>query len=294
MGAFSAIYPCCSAFSFSGFGPPSTLSLGWNIALEYRYLTLVSPLVRMGGEGVSLLTTFFFITLVFVASVLQAATGFGFSIMVTPLLILLYPLHDAIGINIILSLLISCVMIFLVGREVDKPLLLRLIIGTLIGVPLGLGLFLFADVSWLKLLTSALILMLTGLLIAKVQVKRSNTGDLVAGGMAGLLTASLGMPGPPLLIYLTGMGMDKEKLRSTTLTYFVFVYSLSLGIQIYFTGITRTVGYAVLESLPLVFLGIFWGQRLFKYLNQKVFTRIIYVILLITGLYLLFTNLKLR
>lgn len=40
-----------------------------------------------------------FIAIVSVASILQAGTGFGFSIMDTPFLLLLFDSHDAIQLN---------------------------------------------------------------------------------------------------------------------------------------------------------------------------------------------------
>ncbi|WP_200760884.1 TSUP family transporter [Effusibacillus dendaii] len=71
---------------------------------------------------------------VFVASLLQTSTGFGFSIVGTPFLLMIYSAHTAIQINMILSLFISIFMIFKIGKEVDKPLLFRLIKGSLIGI----------------------------------------------------------------------------------------------------------------------------------------------------------------
>lgn len=68
-------------------------------------------------------------TIVFVASTLQAATGFGFAILATPFLLLLFDAHNAIQLNIILSLLISLIMIYNVHNEINIKILGRLIRG---------------------------------------------------------------------------------------------------------------------------------------------------------------------
>src|SRR5690625_6271974 len=52
-----------------------------------------------------------FIVIILLASILQTSTGFGFSIMATPFLLLMFEAREAIQINLILSLVISCALI---------------------------------------------------------------------------------------------------------------------------------------------------------------------------------------
>lgn len=234
--------------------------------------------------------TFGLVVIVLVASILQAGTGFGFSIMATPFLLLLFEPHDAIQLNIILSFLISVVMTFKIRNEVNKESLVRLIKGSLIGILPGLLLFIFLDVRPQKILVSLLILVSTALLVAKVNVKQSNSKELITGALSGLLTTSLGMPGPPLLIYFAGAKVDKATLRSTTLAYFVFVYLVSLMLQFSMYNISKGVWISTLWALPFTLLGIYLGQCLFARLNQGVFQMIIYGLLFFTGTYLLITT----
>ena len=235
--------------------------------------------------------TFGLVVIVLVASILQAGTGFGFSIMATPFLLLLFEPHDAIQLNIILSFLISVVMTFKIRNEVNKESLVRLIKGSLIGILPGLLLFIFLDVRPQKIFVSILILVSTALLVAKVNVKQSNSKELITGALSGLLTTSLGMPGPPLLIYFAGAKVDKSTLRSTTLAYFVFVYLVSLILQFSMYNISKGVWISTLWALPFTLLGIYLGQWLFARLNQQLFQMIIYGLLFFTGIYLLITTL---
>lgn len=230
------------------------------------------------------------IVLVLVASTLQAGTGFGFSIMATPFLLLLFEPHDAIQLNIILSLLISVIMTYKIRSELNKETLIRLIKGSLIGIFPGMLLFIFLDVRPLKILVSIIILASTALLVAKINVKQTNTKELITGALSGLLTVSLGMPGPPLLIYFSGAKVDKSTLRSTTLAYFVFIYPISLLLQFSMYSISKEVWISTLWALPFTFLGIYLGQWVFTRLNQQLFQKIIYALLFFTGIYLLLTT----
>lgn len=229
--------------------------------------------------------------IVFAASSLQAATGFGFSVMATPFLLLVFEAHTAIQINIILSLLISVVMVPRIESEIDKALLFRLAKGAVIGAPIGLGIFVLLDTTLLKIVTGTFIIFLTALLILKVTIKQSSLKDATAGGFSGILTTSLGMPGPPLLLYFVSTEMDKSVLRSTTLAFFLFVYSFSLVLQV-MTGSSNTKTWLIAVALaPVALAGIALGQFLFRYINQRAFHIITYVILGATGTHLLVNSL---
>jgi len=231
------------------------------------------------------------VVIVLAASLLQTSTGYGFSIIGTPFLFLIYPAHTAIQINIILSLCLSFVMIYNIRKEIDPVLLTRLIKGSILGLVPGIFIYLYVDVQWLKMVVGGLILLLTALLILKLTVRQTVTKDYVTGGISGLLTTSIGVPGPPLLLYFAGVGTRKETLRSTTLAYYLFVYLASLIMQIGLDGTNSETWISAAIALPSLFLGIFLGQFLFKYMNQQVFKMITYVILLFTGFYLLISSL---
>lgn len=224
--------------------------------------------------------------IVLLASMLQACTGFGFSIMATPFLLLVYEPKTAIQINIILSLLISVVILPRIIGEVDRILLARLIKGGLIGSPIGVLVFLFLDVQILKLVVSIIILFVTALLILKLSVRQTSPKDHIVGGLSGMFTTGIGMPGPPLLLYFSGARMDKAILRSTTLAFFLFIYAIGLAMQIGFGSSDGETWMTALILSPITFLGIVLGQMAFKYINQRAFQLITYAILTATGLYL--------
>ncbi|WP_206808983.1 sulfite exporter TauE/SafE family protein [Paradesulfitobacterium ferrireducens] len=228
--------------------------------------------------------------IVLVATTLQVGTGFGFSIMATPFLLLLYDGHDAIQINIILSVVISLVMVFKIRHDADKAMLPQLIKGSIAGIPIGMAFFLILDVRFLKILVSVLILMLTFLLMLKLKIRQSKWKDLLSGGISGFLSTSLGMPGPPLLIYFSGIGMPKERMRSTILSFALVVYFVSFVLQLVLYGTNKTVWLASLSSLPVLAGGTFLGQILFRKLSQRLFTTLTYLILVFTGAYLLITS----
>lgn len=227
------------------------------------------------------------VLIVFAASLLQTSTGYGFSIVATPFLLLIYTAHSAIQMNIILSLCLSVVMIFKIRNEIDRHLLIRLIKGSIIGLMPGIFVYLFLDIQSLKLVVGGLILTLTALLILKITLQQTNFRDHLTGGVSGLLTTSVGIPGPPLLLYFSGVGTKKEVLRGTTLAYYLFIYFVSLVMQVSLGGTSKAIWLSSLAAIPSLIVGILLGQLLFKSISPKVFRLITYIILLFTGGYLL-------
>lgn len=228
--------------------------------------------------------------IVIIASSLQTSTGYGFSIVGTPFLLLVFPFHEAIQINIILSICLSAVMIYSIRKEIDAALLKRLICGSLPGLIAGIFIYLFMDTALIKLIVGIIVLILTVFLIGQFTVKRTRLKDTAAGGLSGLLTTSIGIPRPPLLLYFLSTQVDKRILRSTTLAFYLFAYTVSLIMQITFGGTNTEIWISSALALPALFLGVLLGQLVFNKINQKVFLNITYVILIFTGLYLVITN----
>ncbi|GAA0463972.1 sulfite exporter TauE/SafE family protein [Alkalibacillus silvisoli] len=237
--------------------------------------------------------TIIFILIILIASILQTSTGFGFSILATPFLLLLFDAFEAIQINLILSLIISIALITKIKKDVDFGILRRFVVGSMTGLPIGIMIFLLIDINRLKLGVSLIILGLTIMLILKFRINQNKNRDLVVGGLSGSLTTSIGMPGPPLLLYFSGTNTQKEKLRGTTLAFYLFIYFASLIIQVIFAGTNKTIWVSSLWALPLVVVGLYVGQLLFKRINQKVFRIFTYILLMFTGIYLLIESLGL-
>ncbi|WP_210471399.1 sulfite exporter TauE/SafE family protein [Sporosarcina sp. 6E9] len=232
------------------------------------------------------MTIILFIVIILFASILQTSTGFGFSIMATPFLLLIFEPKEAIQINFVLSLVISAALIRKIRADVDMGILKRFMIGSLPGLPIGILIFLFAETRNLKVGIGVVILALTFLLMLNFHLKTTKRRDFFVGGLSGLLTTGIGMPGPPLLLYFSGTGTPKAQLRATTLAFYLFIYSISLVVQVLFAGSNKTVWISSGMGLPLVVLGLYFGQRLFHRINQKYFRIFTYLILLFTGVYL--------
>ncbi|MBP1970966.1 putative membrane protein YfcA [Virgibacillus natechei] len=225
--------------------------------------------------------------IILIASILQTSTGFGFSIVATPFLLLLFDPREAVQINLILSLVISCSLIMKIRKDIDVGMVKRLVHGSIVGLPIGIVVFLVMDMTLLKLGVGVLILLLSLLLVLNFRIAQTMRRDVTIGGVAGGLTTSIGMPGPPVLLYFSGTNTTKEKLRGTILAFYLFVYFVSLLIQVSFAGTSKEIWLSSVAGLPLVIIGLVLGQVMFKRINQRFFRLLTYVLLFFSGIYLL-------
>src|SRR5215831_794257 len=167
----------------------------------------------------------------FIAALLYIISGFGFAVLVVPLYLLLLDRAQAVQLAVILSTGLSFAVVPGLRRTVAPTLLLRLTVGSLLGLPVGLYSFRYADPLLVRLGVGATILAFA-LLIAgsrreggrlPVAFGRTRGRDLGAGAVAGMATALVGMPGPPVLIYLLLAGTAGQTVRATLLAFFCAV-----------------------------------------------------------------------
>ena len=230
--------------------------------------------------------------IVVLAAAIHACTGFGFSLLATPFLLLVFPPAQAIQINIALSILISVLLLPKLLADIDRTLLRRLVLGSCVGAPPGILVYLHADPDQLRLGVGVLLLLFTALVLSRVRFDRRPARDVTTGGLSGALTAGLGLPGPPLMVYFAGTAMAPAALRSTTLACFLFTYSLALVLQIAVAGASREMLNAVLVLIPATGLGVVLGQAAFRRIDATSFMRLLYGLLVVTGLYLVIDALR--
>lgn len=111
---------------------------------------------------------------------------------------------------------------------------------------------------------------------------------LATGAAAGALTTSLGMPGPPVVLYLAALDLDKTTFRALSLSAFGTIQGVSLLAQTTVIGIDARVWGIAAVLVPTSALGALIGHGLCRYVSERLFRRIVLVLLLATGLYLLY------
>ena len=155
----------------------------------------------------------------FFAAMLLATNGFGFAVLAVPFFLMFAPAGQAIQIIIILTVPVSLVVALGLRQALDPPLLVRLSIGSVIGLPFGLAAFRVADPLIVRAVAGATVVAFA-VMLARSRLDRHPTRlrmaprwDLVAGTLAGAANALVGMSGPPVLIYLMLAGAPIHTMK---------------------------------------------------------------------------------
>jgi uncharacterized membrane protein YfcA len=233
---------------------------------------------------------------VFSAAALQSATGIGFGVIAGPILLIMLNDASAIQISIVLNLLIAAILTPSLWQQADRQLLRKLSLGLAIGSPLGLLVFLSMDIVFLKVFAGLAVTLTLFLTLRSNRtpshLKQAAPGKVETisiGVVAGIMGASLAMPGPVPAAWMSTRGYNKDTIRATILVMFVFAYAVALLLQFGVSGIGADAFRLCAMLTPSTVVGIIAGRWLSSRLTERTFRWLLAIILASTALILFST-----
>lgn len=232
--------------------------------------------------------------IVFVAFGIEAALGFGCTVLAVTMGVHFYTLEHLLPVLVCLNLLLSA---YIVVRHrqgiVWRVLLLRILPLMGLGMPLGMVLFGFAGGAYLKLGFGLFVTLVAGfelyLLLARPtrQVLPLGTARAAAALVAGGVMHGLYASGGPMAVYFASRQLaDKRQFRSTLSLLWLVLNAVLLGGYVWRGVVDERTGVtSVLLLLPLV-AGIFAGEWLHRRVNERSFRLLVFALLLLGGLVL--------
>ncbi|MFH2004994.1 MAG: sulfite exporter TauE/SafE family protein [bacterium] len=226
------------------------------------------------------------------AFVAKGATGFGESLLIVPLFLLFLDIKVALPVVLITTFGADIYMLYHHHRDVQWRGLAVMIAAAVVGVVGGTLLFQQLQSGLLKTVFAAFVLLFAVRMLLtrnrKVTTREPNPiYGFVSGGTAGFIDALLGTGGPPLIIYLSWLGLGKTPFRATFILL-AFALHLVRVTSYAATGLfTRQIVLTGLCLLVPMILGAMIGRKLHDRLNETLFQRIAAVVLLIIGVKLL-------
>jgi uncharacterized membrane protein YfcA len=239
------------------------------------------------------LTTYVLLIL-FLATLIRSAFGFGEALFAVPLLALKIPITVAAPLAVLVSITIAAIVVLQDFRQIHLKSAGGLLLATLLGTPLGLLLLTRVNEHAVKLLLALLIIAFAGYsLTARKQfhLQRDHPGWLLACGfIAGILGGAFGMNGPPLVVYGALRQWSPQHFRATLQAYFLPA-SLFAFAGFALAGLwTPEVTALYLRSLLPILLATLLGRAINQRLRGDAFLTTIYLALIASGLLLLFDS----
>jgi hypothetical protein len=228
----------------------------------------------------------------FFASLLYTVSGFGFAVVAAPLYLMFVDPARAIQLVIIISTALAVVVVPGLRQSIAPWLLLRLVLGSLGGLPVGLAAFRLANPALVRGVVGVTILVFA-LLIAISRRLGGNwrpllmkpARDLAVGTVSGIATALVGMAGPPVLIYLLLAKAGARTVRATLLAFFALSYGATLASHAVTIGIPAPTWSAAGVLIPAALLGGLAGRPIGDRLGAEAFGWLAITLLTAAGLY---------
>jgi len=219
-----------------------------------------------------------------VASFAQSLSGFGFALLSVPLMTLVVSPRDAVIISTIIGATSTSIQAVLDRKHLDWPLAKRLSIASYIGMPFGLGAFLFVSETGLRFSLGIVVLVATFLLLRGFRLHdEQHHYDWSLGIVAGLLATSTSTNGPPLVFLMQARQMSPATFRATINTVFALSNIGALALFLSAGKVTSQNLTGVAVALPSLGVALSLGYIVRRYVSAERFKYLVIVLLFLSS-----------
>ncbi|MBP1989583.1 sulfite exporter TauE/SafE family protein [Paenibacillus eucommiae] len=233
---------------------------------------------------------------VFVGALMKSMFGFGEAMVSMPLLALLpITLQTSVSLIGLAGLTVALLTVFSGWRHVERAVLIRLAVSTVIGIPFGLVLLHTASAIVITFGLGIFLIAFGGYSLVKKILSRAierpllnNRGWVFPFGFAsGVLGSAYNFNGVPIVVYGTLQRWNPDRFRGTLQAHFLIsgvlvVTGHALGGLWTFDAL---IYYAY--SLPAILLATALGVFLNKRIHAGNFERYLFIIIIVLGILLL-------
>jgi uncharacterized membrane protein YfcA len=236
-------------------------------------------------------TTLHVLLVVFIATVIRSAFGFGEALIAVPLLVLIIPVGIAAPVAVLLSITIAAIVVVQDWRKIHLRSTGWLLLPTFLGIPLGVSLLTSVHQHAIKIALAILIIVFSGYSVLGRKPPElpndSRAWLLGCGFLAGVLGGAYGMNGPPLVVYGAMRRWSPQHFRATLQGYFLPASVFAMA-GYWLAGLwVPAVTHYYLISLPAALPAVFVGRLINHRLRGASFLIYVYLGLMCVGVLLL-------
>jgi uncharacterized membrane protein YfcA len=249
---------------------------------------------------------FVIIIVAFGASMLTFFSGFGLGTLLTPAFLLFFPLPIAISLTAIVHFLNNAFKFLIIGKHLDRKVLLGFGIPAIFGVLPGVWLLSRLDIlneiasysfnsksysiTWLGISMGVLMIFFALNEFSKLNHQKPTDLALAGGGfLSGFFGGLSGYQGALRSSFLIRMNLSKEVFVATGvgISLFVDITRIPLYYETWMTSFDKAEWMLVLLAIIPAFVGAYFGKKFLKKTSIMVVRKIVGWMLIIFGLLLI-------
>ena len=225
---------------------------------------------------------------IFLGFFFQTVTGFAGALIALPILLLVLGLQDAIAYISIFYLFSSVYLVSQEWKNIDKKIILKLSIATIIGVGIGIWVLTHGKPFFLKKgLGIFILLYVLYTMYAKDKVFKKPKLEFLIGLAGGFFSGLFSTGGPLYVIVVKNSSTTMKSFRATMFGVLGLITVIRIP-TLYTAGILKMeqVHYS-LYIMPFFILAIYLGKKAYAKLNEVVLKNGVLALLFLSGVMLL-------
>ncbi len=227
-------------------------------------------------------------TVTFIAGFIQGLSGFGFGMIAIPVLAFVISIKTAIPMAAMCGFVLLAIVAYQLRDDLDFKYAIPIFISSIIGIPFGIWFLKYGDDWLLKLALGIFLIIFSFYSMFKNEIRLNlpERFSYAVGFLSGLLSGAFSTGGPPVIVYLAVKGFEGLRFKGVLTSYFL-LNSLVMNIAFACTGVIthEVIGYFAICA-PFVAVGSYIGARYYHSLDQALFKKIVYAMILIAGVLL--------
>jgi uncharacterized membrane protein YfcA len=232
-----------------------------------------------------------FLLSTFVGGIVSGLAGFAMGLVVSGVwLHLLTPAQTA-ALIVGYGILVQTYSIWKIRHALSLRTLAPFIGGGLLGVPLGAVLLGYIRPDHVRAGVGVLLIAYSGYFLIRPHVhgvKASLPADVSVGFFNGVLGGMTGLAGPIITIWCQLRGFRRDEQRAVFQPVILASFVLT-AISLTVNGtVTAELMRIYLYGLPALGAGLWLGLKLYGHLNELTFRKVVLVLLMLSGLVLVF------
>lgn len=223
--------------------------------------------------------------MVAIAGFTRGFSGFGSAMILAPGLSLLFNPQQVVATVILLEMAAGVGLVPEATKTTHWKEVFPLVLGAVLMVPVGAQFLALLEPLLIRRIIGGLILGFVMLLISgKTHYSQPHVSmTSVVGALSGFLTGLAGIGGPPVVLYEMSGDNSAADNRANLIIFFAFTQCVAL-LFYWASGIlTLAVFQLFAVFVPVFAIGLVLGRFCFKRVNETLFRRCVYGLLLVVG-----------
>ena len=234
----------------------------------------------------SLIEIYYAILIVFIASIIRGFNGFGFSAICISGFSFILPAIEIVPIILALEVVVSIFMVPYIWNKINWRFVFKILLGIIIGSPIGLYLLKYLNPQIIHLSVCLLIIFFSILLMKGFSNQKinNNYGKFFTGIVSGTLNGLTTLGGMPVALFLLITSIQPTVIRGSlsALFFLTDIYAFLLS---FFSGIVNmTTIYRIIPLVIILPLGVFIGNKFFIKSQEKTYRKFVFNFLIIISI----------